>query len=197
MMIQAKFASGLCALLLLSGNNVAHADIVGPYGWQNWQAAVAGQSVTTMRLNDLMVGSGFVVGQEVPGDAFAAQFGATFESSSTFIRGSAAQSNALVVQSTGAAASIRWNTLVSAVYYIASGQQEISFYSGDSLLQTVNSPFSETGFTSIAGFDRMVFHTRTDRNLELLRFRWVIPSPAVSALFFLCGAAAPGRRRRV
>lgn len=196
MIIQSKSAVSICASLLLSVSKFACADIVGPLGWQNWQAAVAGQSVTTMRLPDLMDAQGIPVGQVVPGNTFAAQFGATFESLSPFVRGTAQQSYSLVVQSTGVAASIRWNTLVRAVYYIASGQQEISFYTGDTLLQSVDSPYSETGFTSVAGFDRMVFHTRPDRNLELVRFRWVVPAPAASALLVLCGAFAPGRRRR-
>lgn len=186
-----------CAWMVLFSSNVACADVVGPYQWLNWQAAVSGQPVTTLVMGDQMNARGYVAGQSIPPDAFVGQFGLSFESSSSLARGVGPYTgNAVVVQSIGVSAAVRWQTLVHAAYYVALGQQQINFYRGSDLVSSIYSPYTETGFTSQAGFDRMEFVTKPDKKLEIHALLWVVPAPSASALLVLCGAAAPGRRRR-
>jgi hypothetical protein len=148
-------------------------------------------------MGDQMNARGYIAGQSIPADAFAGQFGLSLESSSSLARGAGPYTgNAVVVQSIGVSAAVRWESLVHAVYYVALGQQQINFYRGSDLVSAIYSPYTETGFTSLDGFDRMEFVTKPDRKLEIHALLWVVPAPAASALLVLCGATAPSRRRR-
>lgn len=171
-----------------------HAEVVGPYGYQAWLAAIGSQPTTRLWFSQAL--SGYAPGSVVPGDAFAASFGLTFESSSVLIRKPALGPAALMAQSTGAAVTVRWSSPITSVYYGALGQLRINFYLGDALLRSAWSPLVEAGFTASEPFDRMEFVTQSDKNLEFAGLDWVVPAPSASALLVLCGAAAPGRRRR-
>lgn len=171
------------------------ADVVGPYAWQQWLAQYGTQSTSSL-LFPVELGA-FEPGAVVPGDTFAASRGVNFESSVSLVKGSIGHfPNQLVTQSIGVAVTVHWNSPINAVYYGAFGQLRINIYHGDTLLRSVWSPYTEAGFTASEPFDRMEFVTASDQYLSFSGLRWVVPAPAASALLVLCGAFAPGRRRR-